>query len=835
MLNFNKTIILSVLAIVCLFRTENSFAQCDSLVPTFTLDLTGSPDSMWVSPSVTKNGNCCGTIAPEKCVDFIVNVDSTTVGLKLDIVSGALPPGALYYQVGCGPLVPLSEVVTLPQAGGTHQVTFCKAGNNVNTYGLRAFGQPVSNFNSSNLNPCQNEIVYLTNSSLSADMFVWKVNGVIKSDSTNFIFPSDTVGTFNIELVAMNGPFRDSTVRTINVQELPSSTVTTNGVLCFGDASGSATVSGTGGTVPYMYSWSNGATTSSATNLTAGSYSVLLTDANNCSNTNSVIISQPTQFTLTFSSSDLTDVSCTGGNNGSYFINASGGTLPYNYSWSNGQTSAAATNLTVGYYFAQVSDANGCGLQQLDSILISEPDSIILTFDVIDAFCSNNNGQVDLSVTGGIAPYNFTWSNGPVTEDQVDLSEGIYAVTVSDMNGCSKSDSIYVNSTYDPVLDSATYALASCDISCDGSITLLIQDTTGVTYLWDDPNAQTGNIATNLCSGAYSVYIEGPTGCNITQYFTLFAQDNDPIITGNVNYNSQPVFEGVVNLYRVDTASGAFALVDTSNIIGNGTYSFIPVMPGEYIVSVTADTSVYPNTITTYAYGTFRWDMATTVTLNCGTVSPVNIDLLSISPLTGTGTIGGIVMVDSSSRVPGDPVPGVDVSLEQNPGGIVVANTTTDSSGSYTFDNVPVGSYTIFVDIPGLGMTATYSVDVTSTDTVFINKDFFVDSIGTIDTVRNFGILTQTFYSEVNNNHLRVYPNPFTNNLKLDLNLSEKTEVTIELFDLLGKMITTSSKTKFEAGNYNKTIELGENNPPGVYLIKVILNGNPQLIKVVKL
>jgi len=107
-------------------------SQCGPSTPTFTVDLTGNPSGTWFSPNVVRNDQCCGQ-SGVVCIKFIVTLDPGAVGISFSIFSGAIPSGALYYQVGCGPQTALGTPICLSGVG-PHIITFCKPGNNANVY-----------------------------------------------------------------------------------------------------------------------------------------------------------------------------------------------------------------------------------------------------------------------------------------------------------------------------------------------------------------------------------------------------------------------------------------------------------------------------------------------------------------------------------------------------------------------------------------------------------------------------------------------------------------------------------------------------------------------------
>ena len=122
-------------------RIEVRAQGCDPVTPVFTVDLTGQPNGTWISPAIQRDGHCCSASGAEKCIDFMITLDPGAHGIRFDIASGAIPPGALYYQINCGPPVPVGDIICL-NGVGPHMLTFCKPGNNTNTYSITSIPEP---------------------------------------------------------------------------------------------------------------------------------------------------------------------------------------------------------------------------------------------------------------------------------------------------------------------------------------------------------------------------------------------------------------------------------------------------------------------------------------------------------------------------------------------------------------------------------------------------------------------------------------------------------------------------------------------------------------------
>jgi gliding motility-associated-like protein len=221
-------------------------------------------------------------------------------------------------------------------------------------------------------------------------------------------------------------------------------TITVNNPGCFGSANGAINLTMSGGAAPYAFSWNTTAGTEDLSGLTAGTYSVNISDQNGCLDSAAVVLTQPAPLTNSIISHD---VFCNGGSTGYIITNVSGGTGPYTYNWSNGDQSANAALLSAGTYTLTVVDYHGCSLR--DTIQIMQPDAISLTLTSPEPVVGynvsvylGNDGEIDLTVNGGIAPYTYAWSNGAVTQDLFNLTAGVYTVVVSDSNSCTATGTI---------------------------------------------------------------------------------------------------------------------------------------------------------------------------------------------------------------------------------------------------------------------------------------------------------------------------------------------------------------------------------------------------------
>jgi PKD repeat protein len=264
--------------------------------------------------------------------------------------------------------------------------------------------------------------------------------------ASNAVNPTHTYtanGQYNVCLTATNSQGSSTFCQTITVSGVCpaiSANLNFNNATC-GAADGSASVAPQGGTPPYSYQWSNNQTTATINNLAAGSYTVTITDANNCTATATANISNTGAPSVSYTA---TNALCYALCNGSIDLTITGGIAPYSVNWSSGPTTQDITNLCAGNYSVTVTDNANC--QAIVSVSITEPNELFLTAAITDASSSSaNDGSIDLSVTGGIPQYNFYWSNGQATEDISDLACGYYSVTVADNNGCTVSEDYLVD------------------------------------------------------------------------------------------------------------------------------------------------------------------------------------------------------------------------------------------------------------------------------------------------------------------------------------------------------------------------------------------------------
>ncbi|MCW3070362.1 MAG: hypothetical protein JWO44_252, partial [Bacteroidetes bacterium] len=339
--------------------------------------------------------------------------------------------------------------------------------------------------------------------------YLWAPGGQTTQTAVNL-----TAGTYTCVITDANGCTKTSTTAITEPTGMTLSTTHQDANCNLAD--GKATVNVAGGTGPYSYSWSTSPAqfTPTALGLAANTYVATVTDGNGCTQTISVTINNIAGPVATIFSS--TNVSCNGLTNGAATVTIAGGTSPYTFVWTNGQTLPSATNLPAGTYTLNATDVNGCSAST--SVTITEPAVLTTTYSFTDPQCAGaTNGTITTASTGGTAPYSYLWTPGGMTTSAVTgLTAGSYSVQVTDVQGCTSSSNIILSNPA-PVTATTTSTNVTCNGLCNGTATANPGTGTGpFTFAWSDINAQTTQTATGLCSGTYTVTVTDANGCSTT-------------------------------------------------------------------------------------------------------------------------------------------------------------------------------------------------------------------------------------------------------------------------------------------------------------------------------
>ncbi len=333
-------------------------------------------------------------------------------------------------------------------------------------------------------------------------------NGATGATASNL-----AAGTYTVTVTDANGCIKTQSF-TLTAPSALQAGLVDNDIPCSAQY-GSAMVTPNGGTAPYSVVWSSGATGNSVSNLVAGNYSVIVTDAHGCSVSNNFVITQTASLNVTINAANS---SCFGGNNGSAIAAASGGNNVFSYMWSNGATTAAINSLQTGQYSVIVTDGNGC--QGTDEITITQPEELTLAIFKQDITCFGlNDGTASVTATGGVAPYEYSWNNGGTASGITNLNEGSYSASVSDSNGCTAQASVVVLEPSLMVASTVVLDGESC-LGNDGSAVVNVMGgSPGYFIIWND-----GTISQTLsqaAAGDYFVSITDVNGCALTANVTI--------------------------------------------------------------------------------------------------------------------------------------------------------------------------------------------------------------------------------------------------------------------------------------------------------------------------
>jgi gliding motility-associated-like protein len=313
------------------------------------------------------------------------------------------------------------------------------------------------------------------------------VAGIYQVAVTDFSGCSDT---FNIVVNAAGGP---------------SISLSSEDASCFGTCNGIGTVVASGGSGFFSYQWSGGGTNPADSTLCAGMHTVtVIDDTTGCVTTSFVLIGEPDSISMSFP--NLVNVTCFGFCNGAATVVASGGTLPYSYSWPGTGTTASDSLLCADTLVVNITDGAGC--TQTEEVIILEPTPVAIALDSINASCTGiADGGVNAVVTGGTPGYSYSWTGTtsplPDNDTIIDLLSGTYYLTVTDSLGCVAMDSTIVNDTIFVVPD------AGLDTAiCFGTGPLTLTGAgMAVSFEWYDMNGAQISAADTLDVDSTGCYI----------------------------------------------------------------------------------------------------------------------------------------------------------------------------------------------------------------------------------------------------------------------------------------------------------------------------------------
>ena len=521
-----------------------------------------------------------------------------------------------------------------------------------------------------------------------------------------------TAGTYSYTVTDANGCVDVVTV-TIT-QPLPLTASSSSSMILCNGGTTQITVSGNGGTTPY-----SGTGTFA---VTAGTYTYIITDFYGNTATTTITVTEPTLLT---SASSSTPILCNG-DLSIVSVSALGGTTPY--------TGTGNFNETAGSYSYIVTDANGCTSQT--SISITQPSLITASAIVVDVYCLNGSGSIDLSVNGGVGPYNVLWNNSINSEDLLSVVAGSYSALITDQNNCQQTFNYSVVNSFAPspvLTNNAGTTLLTCATT---TISYSITNSNSIT--WNGGQTPTSSTNTFTSPGLYTLNITDGNSCPM-QFTVNITQDINPPNAGINNNSNNTILTcttptifvqatgGVTyqwsnglgtNANQALTQSGIYTVTVTGSNACTSSASITltsnQVAPTAVIINNTGSTSLHCNqtqiNVTASGGVSYQWSN--------GLGSNPTVNLLSSGTFTVTATAAN-GCTDTET---------IAISQIQNPT-ITVSSATICSGSSGTLVAVPSspGGSFVWTQLPGniiLPGTGA-SISVSPTSNAIYNVQYF--------------------------------------------------------------------------------------------------------------
>ncbi|REJ81395.1 MAG: PKD domain-containing protein [Bacteroidetes bacterium] len=488
-----------------------------------------------------------------------------------------------------------------------------------------------------------------TNGGTPPFTFSWSPSGGSSSTASGL-----SAGTYSVLVTDATGFSVTETILLTEPAPLLAVIQNYNNVACNGLNTGSATVSVSGGSPGYLYSWSpNGGSGAIARNLIAGNYTVSVTDLGGCSASANVTISQPAPLSILFNN---TPASCTGSANGTSAVNVSGGVAPYSYSWSpSGGNFSLASNLSAGLYTMTVTDDNGCTYSETTNI--TPVSSIYITYNSTDASCGMSDGALSVTPAGGQAPYSYQWSPiGGTSSVASNLPAGSYSITITDGNGCSMTSHLGVSNSSGPTVNMSASTSIACYGMNTGSATVSVSGgTLPYSYSWS-PSGGNGPTASNLAGGIYTVTVTDGSGCATS--LSINIAESNPL-------------SATISTFR-DIACGSSNTGSATVLASGGNPAY------RYSWSPSGGTGAIANGLTTGTYTVTVTDMYgcfAQASVTIGSNSSVNATVNTIPVSCNGRADGSAIVIPTSGTAP--------YTYIWTPGGSTSSSLSGLSSGAY--------------------------------------------------------------------------------------------------------------------------------------------------------
>ncbi|CAN5401951.1 hypothetical protein BH09BAC1_BH09BAC1_09060 [soil metagenome] len=558
--------------------------------------------------------------------------------------------------------------------------------------------------------------------------YAWSTGAI--TQTINNLVP----GTYSVTVSSANGC--TAIGNTVVSGPTPISlTFTSTAATCAG-SNGSATVTVFGGSAPFTYLWSNGATTTAANNLAAGTYTVTVTGANTCTATGSVVVAGAVGVSLSTSTSPA---GC-GQSNGSITLTVSGGTTPYTFAWSNGRNTQNNTAIASGTYTVTVTSANGCTATTSATVTNSGGATVSISNTVHVSCFNGNNGSLNVGVTGGTIPYTYAWSNGGNTASISNLVAGTYTVTVTDGGGCVATAAGTINQPTQVISTVSNQTNVSCFGASNGSATVSATGGNGsYTYNWG--NGIMGATRANLAAGTYPVSVTDGNGCVAPTLPVVISQPTQLAATtaivnpgcSSANGSATVTASGGTAPYNYAWSSGAITAQANNLTAGNYTVTITDSRGCTVNASVALNSTTGPTlTLTSTPVGcgasgngtataapsggtppyTYQWNDANNQTTQVASSLAAGNYTVTVTDAAGCTTFSNVTVATLGAQVTYNQtnVTGCfgnsNGSITLNVSGSVGPYSYAWTNGQITqnVSNLPAGTYTVTItDAPGCG------------------------------------------------------------------------------------------------------------------------------------
>ena len=427
----------------------------------------------------------------------------------------------------------------------------------------------------------------------SIDITLINATGVIDyswvNEELGFTSPTQDIenlfaGVYELTATDEIGCVFNETFEILETEELVITLENIQSETCEGLENGSIEVSISGGTLDYQIDWSGTGFSSNDEDileLASGDYTIQVADASNCITEEVYTITEPGVLAV---SSEVTDVLCNGGNTGSISLEVSGGLEPYTPVWTPVlDASLAQENLTAGVYEVTLTDDNGCEFN--NTFEITAPDEIIITEEVSVLNCSEDLGAIEISIEGGIEPYDISWVGIEASGETLltELSAGDYSVTVIDDSECEVTEGYTIT-----VPEAIEIVEVITQPNCFGELGVISLDITGGTGLytieWTGVEADGDTEILDLIAGTYTVTVTDENGCEEEESYEIILINE---FAANVNLTQPDCFtlngEAILAL---EGGTEPYSII-WSGVAADDELSASEIAPGSYTVSIT--------------------------------------------------------------------------------------------------------------------------------------------------------------------------------------------------------------------------------------------------------